>query len=104
MFGKIHALGAGRGQNDAVVTHVWWSDTGQRWMLGGRLGVDHSSHTTGRKHQDLPQWRPRVDHSSHMSGRKHQDWPQWSTCSGAIRWPCGFADFLQPILKYTFQY
>ena len=24
MFGKIHALGAG--QNDAVVTHVWWSD------------------------------------------------------------------------------
>ena len=30
MFGKIHALGAGRGQNDAVVTHVWWSDTGQR--------------------------------------------------------------------------
>ena len=39
MFGKIHALGAG--QNDAVVTHVWWSEMNAGWSTEGGPQFTH---------------------------------------------------------------
>ena len=75
MFGKIHALGAG--QNDAVVTHVWWSDWSEMnagWSTEGGPQFTH----------DWSQ-APRLTTVEHLQ-RCHQ-MAMWA------------ADLLQPILE-----